>query len=253
MKLVLRLSILFLMISTIAHGEEAKPYSYIRDVRDIRHDMSNMNQLDMAKKTDTAVANMVATATDQLHKAGHIKDADRITTEFKDKYEGYLTTLVKSRLNGKEEIGDHAPYSKFLADLYDLLYAALGEQVMKLTHLEDIKVINFTIPVVFHLSLIKPNEINATEYEKHWSPFWGVVTYWTVWGACTAVTYGGGWFVICSPAGMVAKYVVVNYVAPKFSDNGFKFFYGPNLSLPGRIMQDNLGCIGINVLDLCKL
>lgn len=241
-----------LNFSTISMAESAPTYNYIKDVRQTRRIIARLDQMEVAKKTDKAIEEMVAVATDQLKKAGFKDEAARIDLEFENSFQGYTAKLITKRLKGLGDIGDHRPLSKWLTELYNTLYDLLGPQVMALTHLEDIKVINYTIPVVFHLEGVTNPEIDPVEYEKHWDPFWGVVTYWTVWGTCEAVTYGGGWFLICSPAGMAAKYVVVQYIAPKFSANGYDFFYNSDLRQAGQPLADRLGCIGKNVIDLCK-
>lgn len=232
---------------------ELRPYNYTKQVRTLRKSMSDLDQAELATKTDGAIEQMIETAAAQLRKVKHNDTANRIQGDYDEKFQGYVSKLVEERIKGLGDIGDHRPLAEWLTTLYNDLLAILGPEVMALTHLEDIRVINYTIPVVFHMQGLTPQEINAGEYAKHWTPFWGVVSYWTVWGVCTGVTYGSGWFIVCTPAGMAAKYVVINYIASKFSDNGYEFFYGSNLRLPGHMMEDRIGCIGPNVLDLCKL
>lgn len=249
----LLLSIVFLLnFSSIAMAQFIPSYNYTPDVRQTRRIIARMDQMEVAKKTDKSIEKMIEVATDQLKKARYKDEAKKISDEFEATFKGYTSKLIDKRLKGFEEIGDHRPLSKWLTDLYNVLYELLGPQVMELTHLEDIKVINYTIPVVFHFEGVTTDEINASEYGLHWNPFWGVVTYWTVWGACEAVTYGGGWFLVCSPAGVAAKFVVIRYISPKFSDNGYEFFYKSDLRQMNHPIADKLGCIGKNVIDLCK-
>lgn len=237
--------------STVAVSQ-IRHYNYTKETRVLRKSMADLDQVDLAKKTDSAIEKMVDQAVRQLKKIKRTDEANRIEDEYEAKFRGTLTHLVTERIKGLGDIGDHRPLAQWLTTLYNDLLALLGPQVMAITHLEDIKVINYTIPVVFHMQGVTPQEINQAEYAKHWNPFWGVVSYWTVWGVCTVVTYGGGWFIICSPAGMAAKYVTVNYIAPKFSNNGYEFFYGANLRMPAHPVEDRLGCIGPNVIDLCR-
>ncbi len=241
-----------LNFSSVAMAQFIPSYNYIPEVRQTRRMIARTDQLEMAKRTDKTIEKMIEVATDQLRKAGYKTEATRIQNEFDKDFKGYTTKLIDKRLKGFGDIGDHRPLSKFLTDLYNTLLELLGPQVMALTHLEDIFTLNYSIPVVFHLEGVTTDEIDAPEYALHWNPFWGVVTYWTVWISCEVVTYGGGMFIVCAPAGMAAKFVVVRYVAPKFSDNGYEFFYKSDLRQTSHAQLDKIGCIGVNVLDLCK-
>jgi hypothetical protein len=143
------------------------------------------------------------------------------------------------------DTGDHQPFSQWVAQWYAVLEAALGEPLMEATHLRDIWVLNFSIPVVFNREAVNgwcvddlalhPSDKCIAEYRRHFvgtkyagndpfatailhHGFAGVVTYWLIWAGCEGATWGGGWFVICTPLGDVGEYVMEKFFAPKISD-----------------------------------
>ena len=86
---------------------------------------------------------------------------------------------------------------------------------MELTHLDDIKIVNYAVPVAF--DPCNP-EWDQPEYKLHFVPLAGVATYWAVWGGCMAGTTGAGYSVICTPVATYTEKYVVRYPAPKASD-----------------------------------
>jgi hypothetical protein len=175
----------------------------------------------MATRVDKAVEKMVAVGTYWLRREGYDTDADRIEGEYGLRFKGYLSDL----LSQKKDIGDYAPLSDFLTRLHTTLEDKLGREIMQFTHLEDIKTINYTIPVVFHLDTIPPGAISPAEYKKHFVPLAGVTAFWSVSIACDVGTWGTGYWIICTPAGIVAKYAVVEYIAPPSSPRWYNVFY----------------------------
>lgn len=141
-----------------------------------------------------------------------------------------------------KDVGDHDPFSEWLAAWYAKLEAVLGVQIMEMTHLRDIWVMNFTIPVIFHpeadsawCKAVPAPDTCQAEYRRHmagtkWQKkadehadeiqhhgFAGVVTYWAVDVACMAA--GGG--LACGPVGTAAEFVMERYFAPSISDRIF--------------------------------
>ncbi len=182
---------------------------------------------------------MFAVAAKELVKAGYQREADQLNAEWKDLYRGQMLGL-------DGDVGDHTPLSQWVEDWYKKLEDLLGVQLMELLHLRDIWVLNYTVPVVFHAQaatawcteqLAKyPQDTCEDEYRRHFAGtrwekgpdplatavlhhgFAGVVTYWVVWAACEAATYGSGYGLVCSPAGDLAEIAVEKWVAPKVSD-----------------------------------
>ena len=178
------------------------------------------DRLKLAKRTDASLANMVSTAAWKLKKEGHPFMAADIQSQYRNRFSGFLEAMVLKQIaNGgvilPTDLGDHEPLSQWLADWYQKLEDTLGEDICKLLHLDDINIVNYAIPVVFFRV---PEYISIEEYKLHFVPLGGVCAYWVTWGACTAATFGTGAFLICTPAGMAAEWLVVKYVAPPVSD-----------------------------------
>lgn len=182
---------------------------------------------------------MFALAQTLMTNAGHGDEAALL----KNEWEGRYRNLMAGKL---EDVGDHKPLSEWVNEWYTIIYNLLGETVMTDTHLKDIWILNFTVPVVFHpqasnawcteqLSVF-PEDTCEAEYRRHfagtrWQPFdpyasdeythdgfSGVVAYWVTWGACEVATYGTGWFLVCTPAGDLVEDAIEKWVAPKLSN-----------------------------------
>lgn len=192
-----------------------------------------------------ALNQIVATATRLLKDRGLDSDAAGLNADWAHMQELYFQPNSPLRL---DDMGDHDPLSQWLANLYDKLLALLGQKVMDMTHLSDIKVFNFATPVVFHpkasekwcVETLKehPEDTCIAEYRRHFAgtrwqrvddPFAKslhdglipVICYWLAWGACEAATWGTGWFIICTPIGDVCEVLAERYLAPPMSDKIF--------------------------------
>ncbi len=183
---------------------------------------SNMQNIDVyASNADKAIDGWIRIAAWALQRKGHDKEA----SDIENRYLTFYRTAVFDQYRGTYgAVGDHPPFSEWLAKVYDEIEAILGEPVMHLLHLDDIKTVNFTIPVVFQPQgdARFPPVVSwgQTEYKDHFVPFGGCVGYWTVYIACVFGTYGAGAAMpfICSPIGTVTRKVVERYVAPPISD-----------------------------------
>jgi len=200
--------------------------------REIAADTQNMDR--MAARVDAALNKMVAYANWTLKRKGYTMLANQKQAEF----DRYYTTAVQDFYHGvsRVDLGDHKPINQWLADFYDKLEARLGVTLCQILHLQDIKILNFGIPVVF-----KPKASNQwclettdkpciDEYRLHfagdmkgdWTWYYhgvaGVASYWIVWGVCTFGTMGGGVLFLCGIVGTAAEIGIDKYVAPKASD-----------------------------------
>lgn len=118
-----------------------------------------------------------------------------------------------------QDVGDHAPWSIFLTNLYKTLQYTLGDKVLQATHLDDIWELNYTVPVVMHPT---NHEWDMAEYQKHFTVFAGLVSYWVSFVACEAISYGAGIILVCEPIGSMIEKVMKNYIAPTISDRVYK-------------------------------
>lgn len=182
--------------------------------------------VDLAEKADRSVERMVSLSTFKLKKSGYRELALNYETEYYAVFHKRITMMVTARLEGRlGDIGDYAPMSEFLVRLDQDLTRRLGPKIMAFTHLEDIRIINYTIPVVFNFESIPDEAISPAEYKKHFVPFGGVVAYWGVSIFCDVATWGTGYWIVCTPAGLLAKYATINYIAPPMYPRWYEFFY----------------------------
>ena len=180
-----------------------------------------MQKLDTyAKRADKSLDRMINFSTWLLERKGYKAEADQIRTQYQERYSrgiyNYYMGIVPA------DLGDHAPLSEWLVTVYNKLESILGPTVMRITHLEDIKVFNYAIPVVFHPKGYNGDSWDMTEYRNHFVPFGGAVSYWVTWGICVGATWGTGAVFICAPIGEISKYIVIKKVAPPLSDWVYK-------------------------------
>jgi hypothetical protein len=200
--------------------------SIIAVERDVATDLSNLSSA--AMRTDIALERIVNFASWLLKRKGYEIEGNQITSEYYSRFSGFMV-LQESRA-----LGDHAPLLSWLDSWYNVLESKLGPKVMRITNLEHIKILNFSIPVVFNPSGKNGDSWEIDDYRAHFAGtrhsffypahehngFAGVVTYWAVWGACTASTFGVGGILpfLCGPVGELSCYGMGKWVAPKISD-----------------------------------
>lgn len=200
----------------------ATRWDYHPEVKRIRTELRHNDKPALAARTDRALDNMIQTSVIELRKRGHQAEAERIAREWKP-FKGRVFRIVMAKGEVPE---DYAPLFDWLSDWYHTMRATLGIQVCTMLHFDDIQVLNWGTPVVFDMtSVIGDAAPDAQRYELYFDPWCGVIAYWSVWGACTAATWGGGWFVICTPAAMLAEDVTVKFIAPAFAERAWEYFY----------------------------
>lgn len=201
-----------------------------------RHIIEKMGNGEVGDLAEKAYTHMVTEAVRQLKKAGKAQMAEEFAGEWLSFGNDLLT------LKGyTADVGDHDPFSEWIAVWYQKLEDALGIPVMEATHLRDIWVLNYTLKVVF-----RPSEDSkwcvewegdcqaeyrrhfaGTKWQRHPDPeadailhhgFAGVVTYWVVYGGCSAA----GGFMVCGVAGTGAQFIMERYFAPVIADSVFE-------------------------------
>ena len=228
LKAISQLFVLALTCAPAASGANAEldRHDDIRQFKSSEYSSARkvLNSVDrhaMAARVDRSIDKMVSMSTYFLRREGYDADAARIEIEYGVRFKRYVSRLVA----GEKDIGDYAPLSDFLTRLSETLDQKLGSEIMELTHLEDVRVLNYTVPVVFHLNTIPEGAISPAEYKKHFIPLAGITAFWGVSIACDIGTLGSGYWVICSPAGVIAKFAVVEYIAPPAAPRWYNFFY----------------------------
>lgn len=173
------------------------------------------------QRTNLALGLLLRRSVRKLRKSGHHQLAREIAVQWNSRWRWHL-------LSAGYDLGDHEPMSQWLAGVYDKLENALGPMVMKWFHLDDLKTINYALPVVF--MPCRP-EWDRREYQKHFAPLAGVLSYWTAWGLCTGATAGLG-LLFCDPVGLGSEWLMLNHIAPSLSDTIYRSTCGP-----GTIIQ----------------
>lgn len=184
----------------------------MRELRTVRIDLVQGN---LPKRTDQAIDALIKVAVVNLRARGHDHEADEIEGAYFDRFEGFLEIHAAGR--GFLDIGDHRPLSEWLAGVTELLRLLLGDFVMKQTHLDDLRILNYAIPVVFDAC---NKEWDRAEYKRHFVPLSGVLAYWSLWVACKVA---GGWSIpmTCSAIGSLGENIMVYIFAGPISDAVF--------------------------------
>lgn len=185
-------------------------WDYDPVVRDVESGMASQDGGKLARMADDGLNRLVTVATSKIDSRGYYGDADTIRHHWAP-FRHEIEALVL-----QEKMGDYAPLSQFLVELYDTLEKDLGAEVCHLLHFDDIWTFNYGVPVTFHLKSVTQT-ITAPEYALHFEPLSGVIAYWSVDIACMVGTEGAGLWWVCTPASMAARYVTQYYVAPQFS------------------------------------
>jgi len=160
----------------------------------------------ISEKTEKTLERIIDRAELKLREKGHSELANKVRNEWETQYRG---VILKMHLGGRY-IGEFEPMSEWLSNLYQKLVDKLGEDICKALHLDDIHIINHTVPVVFR-PCRGPWE--KPDYEEHFSALLGVVGYWGVFIGCMIGTSGIGSF-FCSPAGMGAELLLNRFLGP---------------------------------------
>lgn len=158
---------------------------------------------DLPSLTNKALDSIILRGATELKAKGHSGEAEKMLSEWENQWRGNLLS---------RDLGDHAPLSQWLAEKYDMMEFILGKSVCHALRLDDIKTINYAIPVVFKCI----DDVDVAEYEKHFVPLMGVVSYWSTLIGCTIGTWGTG-FMFCGPIAMGVEYITETFVAPKLN------------------------------------
>lgn len=185
----------------VSDSSVAQVREYERDIRDGR----------MRERTNVALNAIVRFAAFKLKAKGNKIAAQKLINEWESKWNGYIMRVGR-------DIGDHAPLSAWLAEKYAMLEFILGVDVCHALRLDDIKIINFGIPVVFSCV----DNVDEAEYGRHFIPFSGTVIYWGSFFACVGGTWGTG-FLFCSPISWGCEWLTESYLAPKINPTAWRW------------------------------
>jgi hypothetical protein len=185
-----------------------------------------------------------AEAERQLVKKGFTNEAENLNAEWNGAYRAIIADVPQDGVMG--DMGDHEAelVSKWLNDKYLMLEAKLGVNIMELTHLRDIWVMNNGIKVTFQPHFdsnwcaetieTDPTDQCDLEYSRHfagtkWVPEHDpahedvvkhhgtvpVASYWVALAACEAALWGSDGTFLCGSAATGVEYLVEHFVAQK--------------------------------------
>lgn len=213
MKFLLILALCFIPVTAVSmsvdngHGIIKKKYSgfkFMRDSLRINRDMKRAKRFQ--KRVDRTVESMVTLSTELLVRHGRRDLADDFEIRYYENFRNFFSS--------NKAIGDHAPFSAFLDELYVALELTIGPETIALFHLGDIKTVNYAIPLI-----LDPNiAYDLIDFQDHFTPLAGAVSYWGVFAACAVVSYGGlAGIVIPFPCNLPAnllRTLAVEYIGP---------------------------------------
>ena len=178
-----------------------------RDYEDIAESYENE---ELKLRTKMAIAVIVNTSAVELIKHGHVKEARELREQWKSQSVRHFSDNLSIY-----DLGDYEPLNQWLADWYDRLESKIPARIFNLTRLEDIKILNYGIPVVFYpVSDLWDRE----EYSKHFVPFTATISYWSFKVGCKVSSLEPIPGLICDIAAKGFEKVVEKEIAPKLSD-----------------------------------
>jgi len=198
--------------TSYASSYETRPIS-AQTTNAVRDLIDAYKQGDMHFGVKIAAGMMVRRGAQLLASRGFRADAEKSVHDWNN-----LSTGI-----GALDVGDFTPMSTWLANYYEVLAQRFGEGILKQLHLDDILMLNYAIPVVFHpRGNSKHHEkYDIKEYRMHFVPFSGAITYWLSWGVCTYAAAQTGIKAIQGQCGNIASLLrkgMVMYPAPKLAD-----------------------------------
>ena len=171
----------------------------------------DFDQSQPSKKMLRAIENLLSAVVVKLQSEGDFDFAESLSKEWTQ------LLVANSGQFSNLDLGDHVPLNQWLADVYSRIEAKLTARVCHWLRFDDLKIFNYAIPVVFNPKGLNGDKWDLHEYRKHFTPFSGAVTYWTVSGACQASTSGLiSW--VCGTIAEAPRYAMEKWIAPRLSD-----------------------------------
>lgn len=182
--------------------------------REVGHDLETGKAIE---RTQAALDAIMIVAVKTLERKGHPERADVLKRQWAIEKTFILAKGFKQwATEGAKGFGDHERI-EWLFRTWEMLDGLLGSQVMALTHLDDLYIFAYGIPVC----LWCVDQVDAEEYAIHFygykGGFSGALTYWSAQITCSALTFGSGWGFVCGPVATVAENFMVAFIAPGLS------------------------------------
>jgi len=208
---------------TMAHADDGMDAGLAGADLEVRGMVDDFVQQRFAERTERALNALIETGASVLKDKGFEEDANQMRAEW---------FLLTRRGVGLFDLGDHAPLNQWLAKTYAKLESKLGAKVMTFFRLDDIKIFNYAIPVVF-----SPSKWSMDEYRLHFVPFSSAVAYWISRLSCSLITTGWiNW--LCGTIAELPRYAVGKWIAPGLSDKIHKMANGVPSILADEIFDE---------------
>jgi len=181
--MVRKLAFIVAVVSLFASASSARATEeFVK--KEVSGILTDFNDSRLADKMFSSIEKLLASAAEKLQKDGHSALAQQIASEW-----AQVASMNASQF-GTLDLGDHQPLNQWLARTYDKIESKLGYRIMHWLRYDDLKVFNYGIPVVFNPKGKAGDSWDMSEYGKHFVPFSGAVTYWTVNGVVPRITAG---------------------------------------------------------------
>lgn len=192
-----------------------------------------MGVVDLLKQGHTegpaneALSLLVRDGLQAVKDSGDAKLASKLEKEWAGTYEPNLTLLLTAAASGIEDLaildlGDHPPLFAWLNQFYEILNKKTMGIIKSIRIIEDIRILNFALPVVFSpKGKWKLNDgRDWVEYRKHFIPFANIAIYWIAKKVCDRVVVGLPGLVkrLCGPVVNKIEWYMGRHLAPKISD-----------------------------------
>lgn len=176
------------------------------------------------RKSHLAIDGMIHIAYYELYRRGYRSEASEIYRQWRGTYSRYLSKYYYG-------IGDFEPLSKWLSMTYVTLEMLLGIDTMRFLHLDDLYVMNHTLPVVFAPcpadgDRTKQDFMDHFVGDSRYNGFAGTATFWGSYFSCMVGTWGSGWMWLCGVAGEAGEYGMTRWVAPGVGNMVYDLFCG---------------------------
>jgi len=193
----------------LTYEAEPKEYDARPDVEAVASEIkTNPTPAKMRWYLNAVLEAMLRRADYFLRIRGEDAAADEIWAEWKI-HKKHLFAI------GREDLGDHKPLSEWLSRLYVRLEAKLGKWAMVQLGLDQIKIVNYAVPVVFYP---KMPGIDRKEYRLHFAPLAKVIAFWMILSACEVAFSVPILGEVCDPAAAFGAHLMEVKFAPWLSD-----------------------------------
>lgn len=170
----------------------------------------------------SAIDQIVHVAEFRLNQRGLTVTSSKISRTWKSLRGAHFD---RSAAIGLFKLGDHPPLSRWLAETYQELESVFGESMCHIYHFDDLKILNFGLPVAFSPQGDPQSRLpwGESEYLDHFVPVAGAITYWMGDLACEFVLQSTA-SIICSISLDGIRNGIEKFLAPHLGSFVYSYF-----------------------------